>query len=184
MRRFAVPGLIAAVAAALLAVLAFGIAHDGGGNALAAQVKRGQQPVAPDSTMALPVLGQSAKQTLKDYRGRYVMVSFFAGWCDACQADAGSVKLAEQMLAAHGGTVLGITYQDSTADAASYMRRYKLSYPVLHDSADNLAQGFGVTGVPETFIINPAGKVIAARTYQLTDDWVATTLGHVLGSST
>lgn len=182
MRRFALPGVIAAVAAALLAVLAFGVAHSGVGSAVGAQVQSGRFPRAPKSHLELPMLGSGRPADLAQLRGHVVMIEFFAGWCDACQTDAGIVRGAERTLAKHGGTVLGVTFQDSSTDASNYLREYHLHVPVLHDTNGELAAAYGVNGVPETFILNPAGQVVAYRPNQLTRQWMHQTLAKVLGA--
>ncbi len=72
------------------------------------------------------------------------MVNVFAGWCDTCQAEAGLLKRAQQELARHGGEVLGVTYQDSSGDAQSYMQKNGLHYPVLLDPGDSWVAPYGV----------------------------------------
>jgi cytochrome c biogenesis protein CcmG, thiol:disulfide interchange protein DsbE len=184
MRRYALPGLITLIAVALLAVLAFGVANDGTSSAIDGEVASGHFPLAPSAQAALPVLGSADHQeSLADLRGHLVMVEFFAGWCDGCQADASDVESAQHMLQKAGGTVLGVSFQDSSSDAASYMRQYHLTFPALRDSTQSLANAFGVDGVPETFIINPQGKIIALRRYQLTESWVKQTLNKILAQT-
>ena len=174
MRRFAVPGLITLIAAALLGVLAFGVSRSGENSSLDSQIARADYPVEPGAHTPLPRLGASGRTTLASLRGHFVMVDFFAGWCDACQADANVVAASERVLARHGGTVLGVTFQDSSTDALGYMRDYHLSFPVLHDTNGTLASDFGVDGVPESFIIDPQGKVVALSREQLTNGWLKT----------
>jgi cytochrome c biogenesis protein CcmG/thiol:disulfide interchange protein DsbE len=182
MRRFALPGVISLVVAGLLALLAFGVAHNGPSNALASQVSRGKQPAAPNAHMRLALLGSSRKTTLSALRGKVVMVNVFAGWCDTCQAEAGLLKHAQQLLSQHGGEVVGVTYDDSTTDASRYMKKYGLRYPVLLDPAGNFVAPYGVTGVPETFILDRSGRVIAADPAEMTKSWMDRTLSRVLGT--
>lgn len=182
MRRFAVPGVISLVVVALLALLAFGVANNGPSNQLAARVSRGETPKAPNAAMQLRLLGSSRKASLSQLRGKVVMVNVFAGWCVACQQEVSIIKHAQQVLSAHGGEVIGVTYQDSSGDAQGYMQRYGLRYPVLFDPAGNFVAPYGVNGVPETFFIGRNGDVVAARTYQLSSKWVDQTLAHVLGA--
>jgi cytochrome c biogenesis protein CcmG/thiol:disulfide interchange protein DsbE len=183
MRKFALPGLITLVAVALLAVLAFGVANDGTSSSLDAEVTSGHFPVAPTARVSLPVLDSGRSESLSSLRGHVVMVDFFAGWCDACQLDAGVVQSAERRLQKVGGTVIGVTFDDSSSDARSYMKRYHLSFPVLRDANGTLASAYGVTAVPETFIINAKGRIVAIRRYQLVQGWVNNTLDRVLANA-
>jgi cytochrome c biogenesis protein CcmG/thiol:disulfide interchange protein DsbE len=180
MRRFGLPGVISLVVVALLALLAFGVANNGPSNALAARVHRGQTPPAPNADMRLQLLGSSRREDLRDLRGRVLMVNVFAGWCDACQVEVPILKHAQRLLAAHGGELIGVTYQDSSTDAASYLKHYGMHFPVLLDPGDNFVASYGVNGVPETFFIGRNGDVVAARTYQLTSGWVDKTLRRLL----
>jgi cytochrome c biogenesis protein CcmG/thiol:disulfide interchange protein DsbE len=184
MRRFAVPGIITAVVAGLLAVLAFGIANQGSNNSIDSQVDSGHYPQAPSSAMALPVLGRTRTESLRDFRGKVVLVNMFASWCQPCQAEAPVLRHAQRILAAHGGTVLGVTYQDDPSNDITYMRQYHLTFPVIRDVNGNFAHAFGVSGVPESFVINRAGKVQALRRFQLTNRWVNETLPKILEERT
>ncbi len=183
MRRFVVPGVITLVVVALLALLAFGVSRSGPGNSLAAKVHRGEQPLAPNADMALQLLGSPQKETLDKLHGRVVMVNVFAGWCVACQDEVSVLKHAQQMLTQHGGAMVGVTFQDSTSDAASYMRKYGLHYSVLLDPAGSFVAPYGVTGVPETFVIGRDGHVVAADTAQMTQRWADQALNHALGGA-
>ena len=182
MRRFVVPGVISLVVVALIAVLAFGVSRSGPSNQLAARVHRGETPAAPNYTMRLRLLGSGQRESLAQLRGKVVMVNVFAGWCDACQFEVPILRHAEQVLARHGGEVIGVTYQDSSGDARSYMQRYGLRYPVLLDPADNFVAPYGVNGVPETFIIDRRGHVIAADPEQMTQKWANQALLRALGA--
>jgi cytochrome c biogenesis protein CcmG/thiol:disulfide interchange protein DsbE len=182
MRRFGLPGVISLIVVALLALLAFGVANNGPSNALAARVQRGQTPPAPNATMPLQLMGSSRKEDLKDLRGKVLMVNVFAGWCDACKIEVPILKHAASVLAAHGGELIGVTYQDTSSDASNYLSQYGLHFPVLLDPGDNFVAPYGVTGVPETFFIGRNGDVIAARTFQLTKRWVDQTLSRALGT--
>jgi len=182
MRRFAVPAIITAVAVGLLAVLAFGIANQGTNNSIDGLVARGLYPHAPNATMALPVLGSRSSESLSQFRGKVVLVNVFASWCQPCQAEAPVLRQAQHMLAAHDGTVLGVTYEDNADSDISYMRQYHLSFPVIRDVSGNFAHAFGVSGVPESFVINRAGEIQALRRYQLTTRWVDQTLPKILSN--
>ncbi|WP_249020240.1 peroxiredoxin [Conexibacter sp. S30A1] len=184
MRRFAVPSVVSAVVVALLVVLAFGVSNDGTTSALISQLHAGHHPIAPDSKMPLPLLGSSnGRKTLASLRGKVVMINFFAGWCDSCQAEAPQIRAAEAQLRARGGTVLGVTFQDSSPDAMSFLARYHLSFPTLRDPTGAFAQAYGVYQIPQTYIVGPKGDV-QAETVVVTNGWLTKNLDLALARST
>jgi peroxiredoxin len=61
------------------------------------------------------------------------------------------------------------------------MQKYGLHYPVLLDPGDNFVAPYGVNGVPETFIIDRHGHVVAADPEQMTQKWLNSALDGALG---
>ncbi len=181
MRRYVLPGLVLCAAIALLALLAFGVADQGAHTSLDSAIAQGHRPAAPDATLALPVLGStSKKQSLADFRGKVVVLNVFASWCDPCKAEAPVLERAQRMLAAHNGTVLGVTYPDNSSDSATFVRQQHVNYPVIRDVDGNLVRSFGSTGVPETFVIDRQGHIAAIRRFQLDNTWLDQTLPKIV----
>jgi cytochrome c biogenesis protein CcmG/thiol:disulfide interchange protein DsbE len=180
MRRFLLPGLVAAAAAALLALLAFGVADQGNNTSIDAAVSKGQYPVAPSDRLALPILGSSGSKSLADLRGRVVVLNVFASWCDPCKAEAPILEQEQRRLVKHGGTIIGVTYLDNSSDSQQFVRQWHISYPVLRDIDGKFVRSFGTTGVPETFVIDRQGRIAALRRYQLDNQWLAKTLPSIL----
>jgi cytochrome c biogenesis protein CcmG/thiol:disulfide interchange protein DsbE len=111
-------------------------------------------PAAP-----LPRLEGGGDQSLVQYRGRWVLVNFWASWCTPCKEEAPALEEFQQR---HGGpkfTVVGIDSRDLTDDGVEFVRQYGLSYPQLRDGDGDAAHDFGTTGVPENFLIDPKGRV-------------------------
>ncbi len=179
MRRFLLPGLGVLLAAALLALLAYGISAQNTNSSIDALVAQGKDPVVPNARMALPRLGAPGSRTLASLRGQVVVVNIFASWCDPCKAEAPVLEQEQSYLAAHGGTILGVTYEDDTNSAETFVRQWHLTYPVVRDVSGSFAHGLGSTGVPETFVINRQGRVAAVRRYQLAGNWLADTVARV-----
>lgn len=135
---------------AVVGLLGFGLLNKGGSGL---EVGDG----APATT--LPVLGGEGGESLEDYRGRWVLVNFWASWCDPCRDEAPAL---EEFQRRHGGdrfTVLGIDTQDLSADGRRFVREFDLTYPQLHDGDGRAADGWGTGGVPENFLIDPGGRV-------------------------
>ncbi|HET8565846.1 MAG TPA: TlpA disulfide reductase family protein [Solirubrobacterales bacterium] len=135
---------------ALIGLLAYGL------------VSKGSTGVAlgdPAPAGPLPRLEGGGTGSLAEYRGRWVLVNFWASWCGPCKQEAPTL---EKFQRRHGGadfTVLGIDSRDLTGDGRGFVRRYGLSYPQLRDGDGATAHDYGTTGVPENFLIDPQGKV-------------------------
>jgi cytochrome c biogenesis protein CcmG/thiol:disulfide interchange protein DsbE len=180
MRRFILPGLVACAAAALLALLAFGVAAQGTNTSIDAAVARGARPPAPSARLALPVLGSSGNESLVDLRGKVVVLNVFASWCDPCKAEAPVLEQTERELTSRNATILGVTYLDNSSDSEQFVRQQHITYPVIRDVSGNFVRSFGTTGVPETFVIDRRGRIAALRRYQLDGQWLRRTLPRLL----
>jgi cytochrome c biogenesis protein CcmG, thiol:disulfide interchange protein DsbE len=184
MRRFILPGLIAAAAIALLALLTFGVSQQNTTSSIDSQVARGSFPAAPDAGHALPVLGSDGqRKSLADFRGKVVVLNVFASWCDPCAAEAPVLAREQHVLAGKGATILGVTYEDASTSSQEFARRYHITYPVLRDVSGSFVRSFGTTGVPETFVINREGKIQALQRFPVTTKWLTQALTPVLARS-
>jgi cytochrome c biogenesis protein CcmG/thiol:disulfide interchange protein DsbE len=117
---------------------------------------------APDKPLS--VLGSSGTGQIADYRGKWVLVNFWASWCGPCKAES---PVLEGFQKAHAGkdfTVLGINLDDATDDALAFVHRYGLSYPQLREGdGRDRRDAYGMTGFPESFLIDPQGHVALIR---------------------
>jgi cytochrome c biogenesis protein CcmG/thiol:disulfide interchange protein DsbE len=172
MRRFILPAIVTCVAIALIAVLAYGINNGGENTSIDSQIAAGHPPMAPSAHDALDLLGRSARASLSSFRGQVVVLNIFASWCTECVGESGPLEQAELQLKGHGGTVVGVTYLDNSYDAGQFVSQHHLTYPVLEDVSGNLVRAFGTDAVPETFVIDRAGRVVAVRRYAVTSQWL------------
>src|SRR5436190_5607073 len=176
MKRFLSPLPLAGVlgVAALLALLVYAVAQSGSSHSIDDAIARGERPAAPSVT--LPRLGAPGESSLAAYRGRVVVLNFWASWCDPCKSETPLLERWHRRIVARGGTVLGIDEQDVEGDALRFARRYGVTYPSLRDGPGAQQKEFGVTGVPETILIDRRGRVASTDRGPVDDEFFRTKL--------
>ena len=177
MRSKGLPFVVVA-ATALVALLVYGLVAVGESTTIDDAVRRGERPPAPDRT--LPMLG-GGTGNLAQFRGKPVVVNFWASWCEPCKAEAPALVEAQKQLERAGGTIVGVTVDDSTPDSQAFVKEHRLDFPSLRDVDGELGKDYGRTGVPETFIIDRDAKVVAVSRGQIDADFFAENLPKVLG---
>jgi cytochrome c biogenesis protein CcmG/thiol:disulfide interchange protein DsbE len=157
-----IPIVVGLLAAALVGLLVYGVVHGGQDTTLDDAVKAGKRPDAPGLTMKRPILNGAGQKSLADYKGQVVVLNFWASWCEPCRSEAPILqKTQAKLTAAHAGTVLGATYNDAADDSNAFEREFHVSYPSLRDVGTELADGFGTRALPETFVLDKQGRVVA-----------------------
>jgi len=149
------------VGACLIALLAYGVTAQSASRTLDELLHEGRHPAAPEATRSLPRLGASGVGSLSAFRGRVVLLNFWASWCEPCEAETPLLERAQARLAPAGGTVLGVTYEDLSTDASAFVARFKLTYPSLRDTTGNFAHAYGTDELPESFIVDRTGNIVA-----------------------
>jgi cytochrome c biogenesis protein CcmG/thiol:disulfide interchange protein DsbE len=155
---------------AVIALLAFGLASKGSD----AAIKVGEP--MPDAE--LPALDGSGTGGIADYRGQWVLVNYWASWCAPCRDESPAL---ESFYRAHRGpddfTILGVDTQDNSDDGLAFAKEFHITYPLLHDGSGDEHDNLGMTGVPESVLVDPQGDVALYQPGPLTqktlDDEVA-----------
>ena len=171
MRRFLIPGVIVVAAVAVLALLTFGVSQQSDTSSIDSQVAAGKFPLAPSAHLVLPQLGATGSKTLADFRGKVVVLNIFASWCPPCRAEAPLLAREQQALVKHDATIVGVTYEDNSSASEQFAQQYHITYPVLRDVSGSLVRSLGTIGVPETFVINRAGRIQALQRQPVTQQW-------------
>jgi cytochrome c biogenesis protein CcmG/thiol:disulfide interchange protein DsbE len=156
-----VPIAVICVLVGLIALLAYGLASNEPDRGVEQALSRGDTEAAPN--IQLPKLGGGGTSSLADYRGKVVVLNFWASWCDPCKAESPLLERWHRRMSARNGTVLGVDMLDITGDAQKFIAEHGLSYPMLKDKDGHGIETFGVVQYPETFVIDPGGRITAVR---------------------
>jgi len=173
MRRLLAPIPIAVLCAvvALVALLAYGLASNEPDRTVDNAVSAGQRDPAPK--IDLPKLENAAqKSSLADYRGKVVVLNYWASWCPPCRDESPLLERWHRRLTKNDATVLGVDVQDVTGDARAFAAKYGLTYPMLHDGPGDTRDDFGILSLPETFVIDRRGRIAAVQRGPLDDDFM------------
>jgi cytochrome c biogenesis protein CcmG/thiol:disulfide interchange protein DsbE len=157
--RLVAQGAAIGLVALLLILLTWSLLHDEGGD-LAAAANRGDRPAAPDFT--LERLDQNGELQLSSLRGKAVLLNVWASWCGPCKEEAPYLEQVWRANRDRGLVVVGLDAKDFRGDARRFARRYELTFPLVYDGPGNEIDGYGVTGFPETFVIDRDGRVVEA----------------------
>ncbi len=121
----------------------------------------GKPVAAPDFT--LPRLDTEGELRLSSLRGKAVVLNFWASWCEPCKEEAPALEAAWRKYRSRGLVVVGVDAQDFARDARRFMRRYRMTYPVVHDGPGNTLGDYDLTGFPETFFVDRRGRLVGRR---------------------
>lgn len=95
------------------------------------------------------------------HRGEWVVVNFFATWCTPCRIEDPQI---EQFVASHRGqpvSVISVAFSDDADSIREYWTTERNSWPVLSRDTGSIALDYGVTKVPESYVVAPSGLVVA-----------------------
>jgi cytochrome c biogenesis protein CcmG, thiol:disulfide interchange protein DsbE len=171
-KRRALPILASLAGASLIGLLIYGVTAQSASRTLDELVARGQRPVAPEASRSLPALGAHGDGSLAAYRGKIVVLNFWASWCQPCQTEAPLLQRAQDQLGRSGGTVLGVSYLDASPDSRRFISRYHLTYPNLRDNDGVFAHSYGTDQLPESFVIDRRGKIVAISRGELSQSFL------------
>jgi len=123
--------------------------------------------VAP--LFSLPSL-KGSPVTLQSFRGKLVVVNFWATWCPPCVAEMPSLERLHRTLEGEGLQVLGVSIDEDEAALRKFVAARGVTFPILRDPGGRIAAGaYRTTGWPETFVIDAAG--VLKEQYVGPSDW-------------
>ena len=165
-------GSVVVIAKGMIGLLAYGFTRD---------ARYIQSPLvtrqAPSFTLTL-FDGKVVR--LADFRGKAVLVNFWASWCVPCRAEAAALESAWQKYKDRGVVFLGVNIQDKEEDARACMKEFGITYLNGQDASGKIAVDHGVWGIPESFFIDPQGRITYKHAGELKTSTITSKLDDAL----
>ena len=165
-------GLVILAAGGMIGLLAYGFMRDA--RYIPSPLVASQ---APFFTLTL-FDGRSIR--LEDFRGKAVLVNFWASWCVPCRAEARALEAAWQKYKGSNVVFIGVNIQDKELDARAFIKEFDLTYINGRDESGKIAIDYGVWGIPETFFIDPRGRITYKHAGELKTPIIAAKLDEAL----
>jgi cytochrome c biogenesis protein CcmG/thiol:disulfide interchange protein DsbE len=146
---------LAWIATGVIAVVVLGLL----GYALVAQPAGPLQEGDPAPDFQLTALDGSP-MNLSEQHGRVVVINIFASWCGPCREEAAALEQTWRAYQDRGVQFFGIAYKDAASKAQAFLDEFAVSYPSAVEPGGRAARDYGVTGVPETFVVDQQGQLV------------------------
>jgi cytochrome c biogenesis protein CcmG/thiol:disulfide interchange protein DsbE len=115
--------------------------------------------VAPAFTLRR--LDGPGRVSLASYRGRPIVLNFWASWCGPCKSEASVLERDWASYRSRGVVFLGVDYHDLAEDARRFVSRHALTFPMLQDGSGRVTGRYGISQVPETYVLDRQGRIVA-----------------------
>jgi peroxiredoxin len=113
--------------------------------------------LAPDFDLATL---DGGRVKLSDFRGKAVLLNFWASWCGPCAEEMPALERLYDNLRARGFTVLAVGVEDPAEELRKFSQKFGLGFPVLIDADGKVRERYKIEGFPETVLIDPEGKIV------------------------
>jgi len=147
-RRLAITGLIIGP---ILGLLIFGFTRD-------ARYITSPLLAKPGTPFTITMF-DGRKLSLEDLRGKAVFLNFWASWCLPCREEARDLEAAWQKAKDKNLVFVGVALQDTDKNAQEFLKEFNITYPNGKDESGKIAVDYGTWGIPESFFIDPQGRI-------------------------
>lgn len=97
--------------------------------------------------------------TMSSLRGRVVLVDFWASWCEPCAEEMPVLERLYRQYRGQGFTVVGVSQDRTLSNVQSFMREHRVSFPIVHDAAHQVAGRYRPPRMPSSYIVDRQGVV-------------------------
>jgi cytochrome c biogenesis protein CcmG, thiol:disulfide interchange protein DsbE len=139
---------------------------------------------APDGELDVLIAPEGGDR-IADYRGGWVLINFWASWCEPCRDEAPALEEFWRQHRDQNVTVLGVNLDDTNRDGLEFIAEFGLSYPQLRDGdGRQWRDDYGMTGFPESFLVDPEGDLAVIRRGPVTAEVLSTEFEPVIRGTT
>ena len=149
------------------------------GNALIDRPSEPPQVGSPVPDFRLTALDGS-EMNLAAQRGKVVVINVFASWCAPCREEAAALEQTWQDYQDQGVQFFGIAYKDADSKAQAFLDEFGVTYPSALDPSNRTPRAYGVTGVPETFVVDRQGLLVHHFLGAITQDQLSQEIERAL----
>lgn len=108
---------------------------------------------------------------LVDYRGKVVLIDFWASWCPPCLASLPAYNQIRQEIGTDEFEIIAINVDENTDDGRSFLADHPVDYPVLADPKGKIGIPYGIRTLPRSFLLDRDGQVITTyRSFKAGDE--------------
>ena len=115
---------------------------------------------SPAPQFTLPNL-EGGKVGLKDFRGKLVMLNFWASWCVPCREEMPAMERLYQKFKQEGFVILGVNLKDDKKSARSFVKELQIRFPIAFDPDGEVGLLYGAWGLPTTYLVDADGFALA-----------------------
>lgn len=127
--------------------------------------RQGEASIAGKAAEDFPLTVGGKPLRLSDYRGKVVVLNFWASYCQPCVEEAPSLNRLQQYIEPRGGIILGVSLDPDPTGYEKFLKDFAVPYPTwrdpnLDDGKSRIALGYGTSLIPETYVIDRRGKIV------------------------
>lgn len=138
-------------------------------------------PLPGDQVPAFRLVAfDGSSMDLSGQPGKVVVVNFYASWCNPCREEAADLEASWQQYRESDVQFYAIAYKDAASKARAFVDQFRITFPSGADAGNRIAHAYGVTGVPETFVIDRQGLLVRHFLGPITSGELGLTLEEAL----
>ena len=121
--------------------------------------------------------------SLRELRGKVVLVNFWASWCEPCLAEMPSLQKLCDQLRGERFEVLGVNYQEGLARINAFVQKAGVTFPIVRDTDGTVARAWGARVFPSSYILDRAGQIryVLVGEADWTSPAIVSTIRQLLG---